>query len=116
MTTEKRKNSVLTSVGAEKLVVSYLLIRDIECYEAYENQSSYDLIAYQKTTTNERKSATIEVKSRVNKSIKKITSSNFQLKKKQPDESRLKIFPIFINLLFGSSTLSPSSADLACYS
>ena len=43
-----RRDSKLTQEGAEKYVLSNLLIRDIECYQAYENQRSYDLIAISK--------------------------------------------------------------------
>ena len=52
-----RKSSTFTQEGAEKLVLSSLLIRDIECYQAYENQKSYDLIAISK---NGKKIAKIE--------------------------------------------------------
>ena len=72
-----RKDSKLTQEGAEKLIVSNLLIRDIECYQAYGNQKSYDLIAIAK---NGKKTARIEVKSRHNQYAKKITGSNFKHK------------------------------------
>tara|TARA_B100002019_G_scaffold161715_1_gene139466 strand:- start:731 stop:1186 length:456 start_codon:yes stop_codon:yes gene_type:complete len=73
-----RKSSTFTQEGAEKLVLSSLLIRDIECYQAYENQKSYDLIA---VSQNGKKIAKIEVKSRQNNHAKKITNSNFMHKK-----------------------------------
>ena len=73
-----RKSSTFTQEGAEKLVLSSLLIRDIECYQAYENQKSYDLIAVSK---NGKKIAKIEVKSRQNNHARKITNSNFMHKK-----------------------------------
>lgn len=72
-----RKSSTFTQEGAEKLVLSSLLIRDIECYQAYENQKSYDLIAVSK---NGKKIAKIEVKSRQNNHTRKISNSNFMLK------------------------------------
>jgi hypothetical protein len=43
-----RKNSKFSQEGAEKLILSNLLVRDVECYQAYENQKSYDLIAISK--------------------------------------------------------------------
>ncbi len=72
-----RNYSKFTQEGAEKLIVSNLLIRDIECYQAYENQKSYDLIAISK---NGKKTARIEVKSRQNNHSRKITNSNFMQK------------------------------------
>ena len=72
-----RNYSKFTQEGAEKLIVSNLLIRDIECYQAYENQQSYDLIAISK---NGKKTARIEVKSRQNNYSKSISNSNFMQK------------------------------------
>lgn len=84
-----RRDSKLTQEGAEKYVLSNLLIRDIECYQAYENQRSYDLIAISK---DGKKTARIEVKSRHNDYAKKITSSNFQQKKPPFPDFYVSIF------------------------
>ena len=74
-----RRNSNFTATGAEKLILANFLIRDVECYKAYGNQQSSDLIAVSK---NSKKIARIEVKSRVNypKQAQKITSSNIKHK------------------------------------
>lgn len=72
-----KKNSKFSQEGAEKLILSNLLIRDVECYQAYENQKSYDLIAISK---DGKKTAKIEVKSRHNEYTKNISGSNFKLK------------------------------------
>ena len=84
-----RKSSTFTQEGAEKLVLSSLLIRDIECYQAYENQKSYDLIAVSK---DGKKISKIEVKSRQNNHARKITNSNFMLKKPPSPDFYVSVF------------------------
>ena len=84
-----RKSSIFTQEGAEKLILSSLLIRDIECYQVYENQKSYDLIALSK---DRQKNCKIEVKSRQNQYTKKITGSNFELKKPPLPDFYVSVF------------------------
>ena len=86
-----RNYSKFTQEGAEKLIVSNLLIRDIECYQAYENQQSYDLIAISK---NGKKTARIEVKSRQNNYSKTITNSNFMQKNPPYPDFYVSVFII----------------------
>ena len=101
-----RKDSKLTQEGAEKLIVSNLLIRDIECYQAYSNQKSYDLIAISK---NGKKTARIEVKSRLNKHAQKITGSNFKHKTRPFPDFYVSVF---IKSFKNKSQVSPNNIEI----
>ena len=57
----KRLDTTLFSSGAEFLVLSKLLLSNIESYKAYENQEGYDLIS---VNIKKNLRATIQVKSK----------------------------------------------------
>ena len=59
MSIKKRKDTTLASSGVEFLVLGELLIREIESYKSYGNQTAYDIVS---VNPSNNKSARIQVK------------------------------------------------------